>query len=364
VELWARSCGEGKEGNLKAAELHGPRDLRLVEIPKPLPLEDQVLLKVEACGVCGSDTRTWRSGPPRGQGPLIMGHEVVGTVVAKGPAAPKEFQEGSRWALGADINCGSCYFCMRGLYNLCLRKKIIGRVVPGGFAEYMLLDTEMINHGIFHPVMEGFSASDATLAEPLSSVVHLQERICVGPEDFVVVFGAGPIGCLHVELAHIRGARTALVEVSEKRWKLARELLPVDHLINAKHQSPVALVKELTGGLGADVAIVACPSASAQAQAVELVRKRGKVVVFGGLPEGKPFATLNANLIHYGEISVIGAFSYSPRHHALALELITSGKIKARKYITEFSLEELPQVFETLSDPERGTGILKAVVLP
>jgi len=347
---------------MKVARLYGPHDLRIEEIPSPKPQQEEVLIKVLACGVCGSDLRAWSFGLPSDNLPQILGHEIAGVVTERGKGAPRKFAVGTYWAFGADVNCGSCYYCEQGLPNLCLEKKIIGRDLPGGYAEYILLNRTILEKGIVHQFGKHLSPCEAALAEPLSSVIHVHERLPIRPGDLVVIFGGGPIGCFHAELSHLRGAKTALVEINEKRLAIANELAPVDFAINAKVTSPVTVVKEITDGLGADIAIVATSSATAQAQAVELVRKRGTVVFFGGLPPDHPLTQLNANMIHYGEIQIIGAFSYSPWHHAKALKLIESGTLRLSKYITKVRIDELPKIFEIMADPEKGSDIIKVVI--
>lgn len=349
---------------MKAAVLSSACDLRIVETSDPNPTGTQILLRVEACGICGSDLRMWRDGPPGNKGAVILGHEIAGVIVFVGSELRTRWQEGMRLAVAADVNCGICYYCRRGMYNLCENKKIIGRDLPGGMAEFMVLDKNVLEYGIVHPVPEGVSASEAAMAEPFASVVHLQRRLNIRPGDIVIVFGAGPIGCLHVEMAKLLGAEVVLLEVDEERLEHVKNIVPADHFSNPNKAETYKLVQEITRGVGADVAIVACPSASAQALAIELVKKSGVVVFFGGLPQHSPLTILNANIIHYREIKIEGAFSYCPWDHAIALRLIASKKILVNKYITEYPLAEVPNVFASLTDPTRGKKIIKAVIIP
>lgn len=347
---------------MKAAALFGARDLRVIEVPYPSPTETQILLKVEACGICGSDLRMWREGPLPGQTGVIPGHEVAGVIVFVGSKTSGKWREGEKIALAADVNCAQCYYCQRGMYNLCENKKIIGRDIPGGLAEYMVLNEEILERGIIHGVPEGLSASEAAMAEPLASVIHLQRRLNIGPGTSVVVFGAGPIGCLHVELVKMRGAEVILVEIDKSRLEYVRNIVPADYF--ATNPSETAdLIYNLTQGVGVDIAIVACPSASAQAQAVELARKGGTVVLFGGLPSSNPYTTLNANIIHYREIQILGAFSYCPWDHKDALRLLATRKINIQKYITEFDLQQASEVFALLADPESNKRVIKGIIV-
>jgi L-iditol 2-dehydrogenase len=170
--------------------------------------------------------------------------------------------------------------------------------------------------------------------------------------------GAGPIGCLHIVVAKVRGARVILSEPSDVRRKLAQAFAP-DLVIDPSNEAVVERVRQFTGGLGADIAICANPVAATQAQAVEAVRKAGRVILFGGLPKANPLTSLNGNLIHYGEITVIGAFSYHPTYHQQALDVIGRGSIPADRFITHtFALEHINDAFNAAA----GGQALKVMV--
>ena len=177
--------------------------------------------------------------------------------------------------------------------------------------------------------------------------------------DTVLIIGDGPIGCLHIEVARARGAARVIV-VGLARLAQARAFSP-DVLIDAATQDPVAEVKKLTDGLGADVAIVATPVGKTQAQGVEAVRKRGTVILFGGLPKNAPTAILNTNLIHYNEIRVVGAFSYPAYIHETALSVIKTGQIDAKKHFT--MTVPLEGIVDGIHAAEAGKA-LKVLVKP
>ncbi len=344
---------------MKAAILRGPKQITVEEIPMPQVPDDGILLKVAACGLCGSDLRTYLHGPRFAVDNVIMGHEIGGTVAAVGPQATG-YAVGDRLAVAPDVHCGHCYYCRRGLFNLCDDLKFIGTQYPGGFAEYLALPGEILARGIVHPMPEGISFMEATVAEPSSSVLnsHFHAGTTVG--DTVMIIGAGPIGCLHLEVARARGARVIIAEIAAERLKMVEKFEP-DAVIDSSQEDPVARVLALTGGIGADIVITAVGVSAVHNQAVEMVRKGGRVVLFGGLPKDKAMTTLDGNLIHYGEITVVGAFSYHPTHHKLALDLIAEGKIRADKLITHtFPLDDVAEAFETAA---RGAG-LKIVITP
>ena len=338
---------------MNAAYVTGPMKIELRETPMPQVPDDGILIAVKACGVCGSDLRRWREGPRSESDFLIAGHEISGVVDVVG-AQVKDFRVGERLAIAPDIHCGKCYYCEHGFYNLCDHLHLIG-ITPGyngGFAEYLVLTAEILSGGIVHEVPETLSFVQAALAEPLSSVLAAHKEAGTMLGDTVVVMGAGPIGCLHMLVAQARGARVILSEPNEVRRQIATRFGP-DLIIDPMNQNLVAEVHQATSGRGADIAICANPVATTHAQAVELVRKRGKVVLFGGLPEASPMTTLDGNRIHYNEIRLIGSFSYHPTYHTMALEAIERGLINSDHIITHtFPLDGIDKAFQTAASGE------------
>jgi L-iditol 2-dehydrogenase len=290
---------------------------------------------------------------------VVPGHEIAGVVVEVG-ARVTRYRVGDRLAVAPDIHCGHCYYCRHEMYNLCDTLHFLGVTpgYPGGFAEQLLLTGEVLANGIVHPMPEGLSFLDAALAEPSSSVLATHNKAGTNLEDVVVVIGAGPTGCLHVVVSKARGARVIVSQRSAPRREMARRFGP-EAVVDPTSGDLGAVVRELTGGLGASIVICANPVAATQAQAVEIARKGGRVVLFGGLPKADPMTTLDSNLIHYGEIEVVGAFSYHPTMHQLALDLLARKVIPAELLVTHtFSLDEVAEAFETAAS---GQG-LKVVV--
>jgi len=344
---------------MKAAVLVGARDLQVKEVPDPVVPNDGLAIEVQACGICGSDLRRWSEGPPAGSGGIIAGHEAAGVVVEVGKDAAG-YSPGDRLALAPDVHCGHCYYCRHGMFNLCDDMRLIGITAgyPGGFAERLVLTHEILTNGIVHFMPEGMSFVVAALAEPCCSVLAAHEKARTSAKDTVVVLGAGPIGCLHVVIARARGAHVIVSEPSAKRREMAARFEP-DAIIDPSGEDVVSRVRQLTGGLGADIVICANPVAATQTQAVEMVRKAGRVVFFGGLPKSNPMVSLDANRIHYGEIEVVGSFSYHPTVHERALELISRNVIPADLLVTHtFPLTQINTAFDTAA---AGEG-LKIVV--
>ncbi len=344
---------------MKAAFLTAPRKLELRDIPDPGAPDDGLVLDVKACGICGSDLRRWKEGPPKGVAGMIPGHEAAGVVVEVG-RDQKRFALGDHVAIAPDIHCGHCYYCRRGLYNLCDAIRFIGVTpeLPGALAQKLVLTGEILTDGIVHRMPEGMSFAEGSLAEPSCSVLACHDRAGTGLGDTVVVMGAGPIGCLHVIVAKARGASVIVSEPSPVRRRLAERCGP-DAVMDPTAEDLGTRVRRMTAGVGADIVICANPIAETQTQAVQIVRKRGKVILFGGLPKANPLVTLDSNRIHYGEIEVIGAFSYHPTMHQRALDLIHRKTIDADLLVTHtFGLSEISKAFETAAAGEA----LKVVV--
>jgi L-iditol 2-dehydrogenase len=346
---------------MKSACLVGPQTIELRERPAPPVPADGLVLRMEACGVCGSDVRRWREGPPAGTPYLIQGHELAGTVVEVGREVVA-FTPGDRLAVAPDVHCGACWYCRRGLFNLCTGLRLLG-ITPGydgGFAEYVRLDGEVLRNGIVHRMPDGLSFLEGGLAETVSSVLAAQAACGLGLGDTVAILGAGPIGCLHTVLAHARGARVVLAEPNPVRRRIAAGFAP-EAIVDVTTQEVVAEVRRFTGGLGADVVICANPVASTQTQAVEMARRGGRIVLFGGLPKASPLASLNTNLIHYGELVVQGAFSYHPSFHEEALRTLARGVVRAEQFITQ--TRPLSAISEAFAIAAAGEA-LKVMVVP
>ena len=337
---------------MKAAQLTGPETVELVDLPVPACPPDGLLLAVKACGVCGSDLRRWKEGPAAG-GLAVPGHEFAGEVVEVG-ADVSDYAVGDHLAVAPDVHCLKCWYCSVGLYNLCDDMTMIG-ITPGfmgGLAEYCVLPVHALAGGTIHKMPTSLSWTQGALGEPLSSVQACHADIGTSLGDTVLVMGAGPIGCLHTAIAHLRGARVILSEPNELRRRMAAPFEP-ELVLDPFSQDVVAEVKAFTDGRGADSAICANPVAATHQQAVAAVRKKGTVVLFGGLPKAAPTTELDANRIHYDEIRVVGSFSYHPDYHRRALQLLERGQIAPERIVTHtFPLDEIEQVFRTVAAGE------------
>lgn len=331
---------------MKAAVLEDYNKMVVQEVPTPEVDDDSVLVRVKSCAICGSDIRIFRSGNSRVQMPQIIGHEIAGQVVKTGKNVTK-FKEGDRVAIGADVPCGECVFCEAGIGNNCQINYAMGYQFAGGFAEYVLLNRIVVNFGPVHKIPDHVSYDEAAMAEPLGCVLNALELSNIRLGDTVVIIGAGPIGCMIIEVARRMGAtKVIVVQRSRARLEYARRF-GADVYILSSEEDAIARVLEETNGLGADVVITANPSPQAQADAIHMAKNRARVNFFGGLPKDKSMVTLDTNIIHYKELFVHGAHGALPSHHGKAVELIASGALNVNNYISHhFSLDEIGAAFE------------------
>jgi L-iditol 2-dehydrogenase len=346
---------------MKAAIYRGVGRIDVEDVSKPDCPDDGVLVKVIACGICGSDIRTYSHGHPLLKIPWTMGHEVAGLIEEVGSSVTR-YQVGQRVVVNPVVGCGNCAFCVRGQQNLCVNARFFGYDFRGGFAEYMEVPGAVLSKPDPIVVIEdAVSFEVATTADPISCALHAAELSGVGVGDTVAVLGAGPIGCIHAAVAKLRGAqRVFMSDVREQRLQLARRF-GGELFVDASKEDVVQVIVAASCGSGVDVVIVACPSGEAQQQALRMVRRGGTVCLFGGLPKEKPTIELDSNRVHYGEIKVTGSIAATPRDFSLAVRLLNGGCLDAEGLVTEcFPIDRIADAFK----PDALNRNLRIVVHP
>jgi L-iditol 2-dehydrogenase len=338
---------------MRVARYYAPGDVRLEDAPEPSPGAGEIKIRVRACSTCGTDVKIARFGHHHIVPPRVMGHEVAGEIVATGTGVTR-WRAGARVQVIAAIPCGRCTECARERGTVCAGQESIGYHYDGGFAEYMIIPVKVLAVGGVNPIPAGLSFAEASVAEPLACVLNGQRLARVASGDDVVVFGSGPVGCLHVRAARARGAaRVFLVELNPARLARAAELVKPDAAIDASGADVVEAVHDLTEGRGADVAITAAASREAQEQALRLTAPGGRISLFGGLPKDNPMISCDSNRVHYRELTIIGANGSSPDHNARALALIDSGKVPVDDLITHrLRLDAVPHALEIVASGE------------
>lgn len=340
---------------MKAALFHGPHQaLTLQDVPTPLPGPGEILVRVAACGVCHTDLHYIDHGTPTfKKPPLILGHEVSGTVAALGPGTTR-FREGDRVLLPAVLTCGQCAMCRTGRENICDQMVMPGNNIDGGYAEYMVApakDAFALPEEI--PLVEGAIIADA-ITTPYHAVVR---RGRVTPGDWVVVLGCGGIGLNLVQIAAALGARVIAVDMVDEKLAWA-EQLGADAVLNARQVDRLdKAVRRLTGG-GADIAFEAIGKPVTQEQAFNCLRAGGRLVLVGYSPDTM---ALNAGRVMYREMEVVGSLGCRPVDYPRVIEMARRGQIKVAEMVTHrFPLEQINEAFETL----RSGSALRAVVTP
>lgn len=338
---------------MKVARFHAPGDIRVEDAAEPVPGPGDVAIRVRNCSTCGTDVKISRFGHHHIRPPRVMGHEIAGEVVATG-ADVAGWAPGDRVQVIAAIPCGRCEECRRGHLTVCPNQESMGYHYDGGFAEYTVVPAKVLAVGGLNRIPDGVGFAEASVAEPLACVLNGQELARVGDGDDVVVIGAGPIGCLHVRLARSRGAaRVFLADINAERLEMSAERVRPDAALTGPDL--VDQVLKLTDGRGADVVVTAAASGAAQEQALRMAARQGRISFFGGLPKDDPVIACDSNLVHYRELTIVGANGSSPAHNARALRLIASGAVPVADLITHRL--PLASVLDGIETVARGAAI-------
>lgn len=347
---------------MRAALLYGKEDLRVEDIPVPDVGPGEILLKVKAAAICGTDVRMFRNGA-RGAtpgNPLVLGHEVSGIVESVGPDV-NGYRVGMAVAVAPNMGCGVCDECVSGNTQMCAGYKAFGINIPGGFAPFMKIPREAVSQGNLAPIPEGGDFVSAALVEPLSCVYNAFQRITIVPGDTVLIIGAGPIGLMHAKVAFLAGATKVFMnDLSAERLSLCRER--ESSIIPLESAGLKERLSALTSGKGVRVCITAAPSADAQALALEVVGVNGRVMFFGGLPEGKSRVPLDTNLVHYKQITISGTSRQSLIQYRQTLALVASGRLVVKDLVTKSS--PVDEIRASIDQVIMGKGLKNVIEFP
>ena len=352
---------------MRAAIWDGPGTMSVGTVPDARCADDGVLLRVTACGICGTDVRTFYNGDRRISPPWVLGHEISGELIEIGPRAADEIAAagisvGDHVHCISTLWCGRCRMCRGGAENLCLNGELMGFDHPGAYAERVVIPNIALKN-LFR-IPDGLSPAHATFADPLSDVICGHKDIGIGLDDNVVVIGAGPVGTAHVALARLQGAgHVMLLERTAKRLELAHAIVGDDRVsyLDTEDADGVAAVSRETDGFGADVVIVACSSDIAQQEAMEMAAPRGRVLFFGGLPKGTTHIQFPSNVLHYKEVQVHGSYASRHRDQVAALDMLAADAGGIRSVVSDIiGLDETPDAFPRI----RAGEALKVVVAP
>jgi len=343
---------------MKAAKLFGKNDLRIVDVPVPEIAADEMLLRVGAATVCGTDLRMYANGAA-GAGeetPLTLCHEFAGTIEKLGENVCG-YETGQRVSVAPNIGCGICDFCVSGNSHHCKKLIALGIHMDGGLAEFVRIPALAIAHGNVTPMADDVSFEAAAANEAFACVFNSFERYMVGPGDVVLIIGAGAIGMMHAELAFMAGAGSVILnDISEERLDLCKAL---DPRITIAAKDLKETVDSVSAGLGADVVITACSVQAVQEDAFNYAALNGRVNFFGGLPAGKS-ATLDTNQIHYKQLIVSGTTRSSLEQYRKALDFIAKGIVDLDSLVTDrYRIEDVKTAFENAAAQK---GLKQAIV--
>jgi L-iditol 2-dehydrogenase len=344
---------------VKALVLTAPSHLEFTDFAAPVPADDEVLLRIHACGICGSDIHGWDGSTGRRRPPLIMGHEASGEIVAVGPRVAR-WRTGDRVTFDSTISCGTCPYCARGEVNLCDHRRVVG-VAPaeyrqhGAFAEFLTLPSR-----ILYALPDGLTYQQAAMVEPVSIAIHAVQRVKLAPDSTAVVVGAGMIGLFVIQALRWAGAtRIIAVDLADNRLALARELGATDTL-RSDLCDVAAEIAKLTTGRGADVALEVVGVSATLNLALASVRRGGHVVLVGNLA---PKADFPLQAVVTRELTLHGTCG-SAGEYPLCLDLIARGVIRVEPMISAVApLAEGAAWFEKLSAKD-GAKFMKVILAP
>jgi L-iditol 2-dehydrogenase len=332
------------------------------DLPRPQVGDDQALLRVSAASICGTDVKIVRNGHRKlSQGQrIVLGHEFLGVIEEVGSRVAG-LSVGQRVGLAPNAGCGHCDACVRGQSNYCPQYTAFGIDRDGAHAAYVAIPGPFIAQGNVIPLPDSVSDREASLLEPFSCVVNGVRAARIELGDTVVIYGAGPMGLMHVMLCRISGAaKLIVIDRHQERLEKA-ESLGCDLALNAREEDIPARLKGETGGRGVDVVIAACPAAEVQTEAVELLAPFGRLCLFGGLPKTAGAAAINTNAIHYGAFVVTGSTGGSVEDYRVALKLVAGKRVDLKRIISNvYALDQLDEAYRTALARTTGKVVLVA----
>lgn len=329
---------------MRAAVFPAPGELLVVARDAAHAAENQVLVRVEACGVCGTDLHIHRGLFPA-RFPLVAGHELAGVVEEAGPGV-LHLWPGDHVAVDPNASCGVCRACRRGLGHLCANLSAIGVTADGGFATHCLVPARQA-----HRIAKDMAFPVAALAEPLACCLHGIERAGIGSGDVVLIIGAGLVGMLMVQLALLQGAAAVVVSEPAARKRETALRLGAHRVVDPAGEDLAQAVRDVTEEVGADVVIECVGGQATAQQAIALAGAGARVILFGVAPQSDRIAVSPYEL-YRREITITGSF-VNPFTQAAALSLLQSGRVQVTDLITHrLPLEELPQAFALMESGE------------
>ncbi|GLW61905.1 alcohol dehydrogenase [Actinomadura rubrobrunea] len=346
---------------MKAARFHGPGDVRLDEVETPALQDGDVLVRVRAASICGTDLRILEHGHfkiPEGR-PRVLGHEVSGDIVEV-RGSVEGVAVGDRVAVAPNVGCGRCEMCRAGHNQMCPRYEAFGVSIDGGFQEYMRVPAFALRRGNVFRLPDEVGYADAALIEPFSCCYSGQRKLGVGCEDVVLIVGPGPIGAFHTMLARLAGARKIIVAGRSRARLEAVRGLGADVVVDVTAERLADVVMAETDGRGVDVAITAVSSAQVQAETVDLLAAHGRINFFSGLGGAEP-PRIDTDRVHYKGLLLTGTTGASNVDYGRSLRLVRDRNLSLSSLVS--ATFPVGKIGDALAHAASGSG-MKTMIVP
>jgi L-iditol 2-dehydrogenase len=342
-----------------AAVFLRPGQMEVMEVDTPDIGPDEVLVKVGANTICGTDVRIFRGEKTKGIPlPTILGHEMAGYVHKVGQHV-RGYEVGAAVAMAPVIACHHCFYCQNGMENVCPNPKIVGYDVKGGLSEYVRIPADAVAAGNLFVAQKDVPSEYLALAEPLACCINGHYRSRIDLNSTVLIMGSGPIGLFHLQLSLLAGARAVIVSDPSAPRRAVASRFGAHITVDPTAEDLCLVVSEVTGGLGVDSVIICIGVPGLVNDALNMARQGGRVNLFAGMA-AKGWADIESNLIHYKELEVTGSANSRRADYQTALQLIESGRIKVEAMVTDrFPLRS---AHEALDKAASGEGIKIAVM--
>ncbi|MFZ7256119.1 alcohol dehydrogenase catalytic domain-containing protein [Avibacterium avium] len=329
------------ENSIKAVRLEKPYQVSIQQVQPPLKSDDQVLIKVESVGICGSDIGAYRGTNPLVSYPRILGHEIVGRILEIGKGIPENIKIGDRVIVDPYVYCGKCYPCSIGRTNCCSTLNVIGVHIDGGMQEIISHPAHLITK-----VPDNVPLALLPLAEPLTIALHAIHRTNVKEKEFVTIIGAGAIGLMAALASKLYGATPILIDILDKRLDYAKSI-GVEYTINSLKENPLEKIQNITNNNLSQVVIEASGANEAIQNTLKFASFAGRIALTGWPKKETPLPT---NIITFKELDIYGSRT-SKGEFEEALSLLSTGKFNAKDIVTKvISFDEIPEYIQKLSD--------------
>ena len=335
---------------------YGVKDLRVEEFGEiPKVNDGELLIKVEACAICGSDVKTYKSGNPRMNPPATIGHEFCGTIVEKG-AGVENYRVGQRVTMATTMGCGECVYCKKGKTNICKNVKAMGFHCDGAMASYTVVPAKAVSMGNVVPVGE-LDAEIAAISEPMSCSLNGLGRLPIDEIESALIIGIGALGMMHAIALQEYGVEN-IVCVSSPGVK--RDIMEdIGFKVIGRDEAEEKYL-ELSGGDGFDLVIITAPSNAVQSNAINYAKKGGYISYFASLLVGDEMITINSRTLHYGELILYGTSDSTAEHVKEAVKILKKRKETFKKIITTMPIQDFQKGLNGILDK----SLAKVVLIP